>query len=44
MEKWYIYYKKKQKKNKNSYDWQESDIFIKKNNKKSYYWQVMLKR
>ena len=43
MEKWYIYYKKKQ--NKNSYDWQESDIFIKKKkNKKSYYWQVMLKR
>ena len=40
MEKWYIYYKKK----KNSYDWQESDIFIKKKNKKSYYWQVMLKR
>ena len=41
MEKWYIYYKKKQE---NSYDWQESDIFIKKKNKKSYYWQVMLKR
>ena len=41
MEKWYIYYKKK---NKNSYDWQESDIFILKKNKKSYYWQVMLKR
>ena len=39
MEKWYIYYKKK---NKNSYDWQESDIFIKKNKQEKLL--VMLKR